>query len=204
MSARVRSVGNKPPKPLNHLSALGMSAVQRPMAGSCQAIFRAAMQERMAKHPFDRVSAYKVGESCDTMRHNLDTVRSVADYQRTRRCDRHFGMLVGCTPDDAAQRMKDVPKIIARELGYNLIPAAAGLTLEGVPVNAIDHFIHSIKPQVDRLLVDCDAVQTATTRSIEQEYAAMKMGNSSLARISADALRIAEQAKAFCATYRVL
>ena len=100
--------------------------------------------------------------------------------------------------------MKDVPKIIARELGFNLIPAAAALSLEGVPVNAIDGFIYSIKPQVDRLLVDCDAVQTATACSIEQEYAAMKMGNSSLARISADALRMAEQAKAFCANHGVL
>jgi hypothetical protein len=89
-------------------------------------------------------------------------------------------------------------------MGYNLIPAIEALTLEGVPEAGIATFLLSIKPQVDQLLADCDAVQMATARSIKSEYAAMKAGTSSMEQICADALSIAELAAAFCERHGVL
>jgi hypothetical protein len=113
-------------------------------------------------------------------------------------------MLLGCTEEDKAYRLKRVPHIIARELGYNLIPAIQALTVEGVPPADIAGFIQSIKPQVDQLLADCDAIQTGTSRSIQPEYDALKAGNSSMERICAEALRIADLAVDFCEQHGVL
>ncbi len=107
---------------------------------------------------------------------------SISAYQRARPCNRN-GILVGCTGEDKAYRLNRIPQNIAHELGYNLIPAIEALTLEGVPAANILGFIQSIKPQVNQLLTDCDAVGAR---------------KSNMERICAEALRIAEQAVAFC------
>lgn len=171
---------------------------------NCHAIFRAALRDRRANHPLDRISAYKVRESRDNLHHNLRTVASIAVYLGARPCDRHSIMLLGCTEEDKAYRLKRAPHIIARELGYNLIPAIEALTVEGVPDADIASFILSIKPLVDNLLAEYDAIQMGTTRSIQPEYDALKAGNSTIERICADALDIAEQAVDFCEQHDVL
>jgi hypothetical protein len=162
------------------------------------------MRERRAKHPFDRISAYKIRESRDNLQHGLNVVASVSEYLRTRPGYARCGILVGCTEEDKAQRLKRTPAIIARELGYNLFPALEALTVEGVPEADIAAFLVSIKPDVDQLLLDCDAVQRTTAGSIQFEYAAMKAGGSDMERICAEALRIAEQAVGFCELHGVL
>jgi hypothetical protein len=113
-------------------------------------------------------------------------------------------MLLGCTEQDKAYRLKRVPHIIARELGYNLIPAIEALTVERVPAADVFTYVQSIKPLVDNLLVECDAIQTGTSRSIQGEYDALKAGNSSLERICVKALRIADLAVDFCEQHGVL
>jgi hypothetical protein len=171
---------------------------------SCQAIFRSSMRDRRANHPLVRISAYKLRESRDNLQHGRDVLVSIADYQCARPRDRHSVSLVGCTSEDAGSFLKRFPGIIARELGYNLIPAIEALTVEGVPAGDINTFIQSIKPQVDQLLVDCDAIQAEISRSIQGEYDGMKAGNSELIRLSKEALRIAEQAVVFCEQHGVL
>ena len=167
-------------------------------------MFRAAMKRRQANHPFERVSAYKIRETGDNLQHNLNTVRSIAEYLRARSGDRRSSMLVGCVQEDKAYRLKRVPEIIAHELGYNLIPALKALHLEGVPEADIITFLQSIKPQVDRILAECDAIQMETSRSIKSEYADLKAGYSPLPAVCEDALDIAEQAVAFCKEHSVL
>lgn len=167
-------------------------------------VFRAAMKRRITNHPFDRISAYKIRECRDNLQHNLKTVRSIADYLRASPGDRHSNMLVGCTEEDKGYRLKRVPEIVADELGYNLIPAVKALAREGVPAVDINLFIRTIKPLVDRLLADCDAVQLATAPSIKPEYAALKAGYSPMEQISTDALYIVEQAVEFCKLHGLL
>lgn len=86
----------------------------------------------------------------------------------------------------------------ARELGYNLVPAIAALPLEGVAESEVIGLLNEIKPQIDRLLRDCDAAQAATSGSVKPEYQAMMCGDSSTLRTCADAVEIADQAMAFC------
>ena len=168
-------------------------------------VFHAAMKQRKANHPFNRVSSHKVRESRHNLYHEANVVGSIAKYLRAP--PGSYGrssMLVSCTEEDKAYRLKRVPEIVAHELGYNLIPALMALGVEGVPKADIIAFLRSIKPQVDRILTDCDAIQTATARSIKSEYAALKAGYSPLEAVCADALDVAEQAVAFCKEHDVL
>ena len=204
MYTRIGSSRNKPPQPPNPLASGRRSSVQRPHTYSCNDGFRAAMKKRKANHPFDRISAYKVRESRDNLRHERAVVASIAEYLRARPRDRHSSMLLGCTQEDKAQRLKGIPAGIAHELGYNLIPAIEALTVEGVPAADIGAFIKSIKPLVDNVLAGCDAIQVGTSRSIQPEYDALKAGNSGMGHICEEALRIAEQAVALCVGHEVL
>ena len=171
---------------------------------TCQAVFRKAMRDRRANHPLDRISAYKVSEVRGTIERLLRTVVEVAAFV-TGGSSAPVPFLLGCcTTEDKATWLKDLPGHIARELGYNLIPAIEALTVEGVPAGDIATFIGSIKAQVDQLLVDCDAVQMGNARSIKPEYVAMTAGNSDLIRLSKEALRIADLAVEFCEQHRVL
>lgn len=200
MYTRIGTGRNKPPQPPNPL--LGpSSAAQRAASGTCRDIFEIALNERRSLRPLEAGGAYKLRECRDNFRHEVEVVGSIAEFLRTRPGYGRHGILVGCTEDDKAHRLKRVPLIIARELGSNLIPAVKALTLEGVPVADIDTFIRSIKPQVDHLLADCDAVRAATSGSIQSEYAALKAGTSGTARMCAEALHIAEQAVSFCGRY---
>lgn len=168
-------------------------------------VFRSAMKRRKANHPFERVSAYKIRESRNNLHHETNLVGSIAVYLRAARgAYGRSSMLVGCTEGDKSCRLKRVPEIIADELGYNLIPALMALQLEGVPEADIIAFLQSIKPNVDRILADCNAIQMATSRSIKSEYAALKAGYSPLAAACADALDLAEQAAVFCEKHGVL
>jgi hypothetical protein len=162
------------------------------------------MRDRRANHPLNRVSAYKVRESRDNLQRECAVVASIAEYLRARPSDRRGSTLLGCTPEDKAHRLKRIPTIIAHELGYNLIPAIEALTVESVPAGDIATFIQSIKGRVDKLLADCDAIQTGISRSIQGEYARMKAGNSDLMRICNEALDIADLAVEFCERHRVL
>jgi hypothetical protein len=205
MYTRTGTAGAKPPKPPNHLRVGQVDRSNRALNSPCQVIFRAAMKQRKANHPFKRVSAYKVQESWDILHHNLATVGSIAEYLSAPRGSYgRSGILVGCTEEDKGYRLKRVPEIVAHELGYNLIPALMALGVEGVPEADIIAFLQSIKPQVDRILADCDAIQMATRRSIKSEYAALKAGQSAFAATCADALDVAEQAVAFCKEHHVL
>jgi hypothetical protein len=72
-------------------------------------VFRAAMKERRNTYPFDHISAYKVRECKGNLQHGVKVVASIAQYQRTRPGYGRSGILVGCTEDDKAQRLKRTP-----------------------------------------------------------------------------------------------
>lgn len=183
----------KPPKPTNHpRRSKGLSA------GRCRAIFREALIERQTKYPFDRISAYKVRECHESLIHEQIVVHSIAEYLRAPKAARHASMLVGCVEEDKAYRLKQIPNNIAWELGYNLVPAIAALPREGVAEPEVIDLLNAIKPQIDRLLHDCDATRAATSGSVNHEYRTMTYGTSLTQRICADAVGIANQAARFC------
>lgn len=165
--------------------------------------FLRAMEDRIANRPFETISAYKVRESRDNIARMLSTLTDIIAVVSSGKSYPVSILLGGCTTEDKAIWLKDLPGNLARELGENLIPAVQALNVEGVPEAAIDAFVQSIKGKVCQLLKDCDTMQTETGQSIKGEYARMKAGCSEMLRICRDALRIADQAAAFCNRHRV-
>ncbi len=168
-------------------------------------VFHAAMKQRKANHPFNRISSHKVRESRHNLHHEANVVGSIAEYLRAPRGS--YGrpsMLVSCTEEDKGYRLKRVPEIVAHELGYNLIPALRALGVEGPRsrhhrLSPVDQTAGGSDPHPD-----CDAIQMATARSIKSEYAALKAELPPLEAVCADALDVAEQAAAFCKEHGVL
>ncbi|WP_295491179.1 hypothetical protein [Sphingorhabdus sp. EL138] len=193
--------GTKPPKQPNHLTGGRMPS---PSKLGARGIFRNAMQERLTSRPFDRISAYKVRESRKNIEHELRVVLGLEAYLWTKPSRRNPYVLVGCTPEDKAQRLKKIPGVIATELGENLIPAIEALHVEGIPRQDVDAFVASIKSSVFRLLDDCDNVLAVTARSIRDEYGAVRNGTSGSEQICRDALRIADVAMDFAKKHGVL
>jgi hypothetical protein len=169
-----------------------------------RAIFRDARVKRIKERPFDRISAYKISESRDNIEHELRVVLGLEAYLWAKPSRRNPYVLVGCTPEDKAERLKKIPRAIATELGENLIPAIEALHVEGIPQQDVDAFVASLKSSVFKLLDDCDVVWAVTARSIKDEYSAIKNGTSGSEQICRDALRIADAAMDFAKKYGVL
>jgi hypothetical protein len=193
--------GTKPPKQPNHLAGGRMPS---PSKLGARGIFRNAMQERLTSRPFDRISAYKIRDSRDNIEHELRVVLGLEAYLWAKPSRRNPYVLVGCIPEDKAQRLKKIPRVIAAEFGENLIPAVEALHLEGIPQKDIDAFVAILKPLVCKLLKDCDDVLAVTARSIRDEYGAVRNGTSGSEQICRDALRIADAAMDFATKYGVL
>ena len=167
-------------------------------------VFLRAMEDRITNRPFDRISAYKIRESRDNIEHELRVVLGLEAYLSARPSSRNPYVLVGCTPEDKSQRLKKIPRVIARELGENLIPAVQALHVEGIPKKDVDAFVAILKPLVNKLLLDCDDVLAVTARSIKDEYGAVRNGTSGSEQICRDALRIADAAMDFAKRHGVL
>jgi hypothetical protein len=192
--------GTNPAKQPNHIAG-----GQKPFPSKlgARAIFRDARAKRIKERPFDRISAYKIRESRDNIEYELRVVLGLEAYLSAKPSRRNPYALVGCTPEDKAGRLKKIPRVIATELGENLIPAIEALHLEGIPQQDVDAFVASIKSSVFRLLDDCDDVWADTARSIRDEYGAVRNGTSGSEEICRDALRIADGAMDFAKKYGV-
>lgn len=200
MNINSKMGGTKPPKQPNHLPAGRLTS---PAKLGARAIFRDARAKRINERPFDRISAYKIPKSRDNIEHELRVVLGLEAYLSAKPSHRNPYALVGCTPEDKAQRLKKIPRVIATELGENLIPAIEALHVEGIPKQDVDAFVASIKSPVLRLLDDCDEVMAVTARSIRDEYSAIRIGTSGSEEICRDALRIADRALDFAKKYGV-
>lgn len=165
--------------------------------------FLRAMKDRVTNRPFDTISAYKIREIRGNIVRLIKTLNEIISVVSNGKTYPTPILLGGCTTEDKAIWLKDLPGNLARELGENLIPAVQALNVEGVPEATIDRFIKAIKGDVCQLLKDCGALQTDTGLSVKGEYARMKAGCSGMLRICNGALVIADQGVALCNTHGV-
>ena len=201
MSTHNNVGGTKPPKQPKQLAGVQRTS---PAKLGARAIFREARAKRIKERPFDRISAYKVPKSRDNIEHELRVVLGLEAYLSAKPSHRNPYVLVGCTPEDKAERLKKIPRAIVTELGENLIPAIEALHVEGIPQQDVDAFVASLKSSVFKLLDDCDELMAVTGRSIRDEYSAIRIGTSGSEEICRDALRIADAAMDFAKKYGVL
>ena len=83
-----------------------------------------------------RMGDYKLRESRFSLAVMLETLEQVKAYQLSSpsEYERSLGC---CTSYDAATWIEGLPAGIARELGYNILPAIAALAADGVPDSVV-------------------------------------------------------------------
>ena len=111
---------------------------------------------------------------------------------------RHRGpiALVSCTTDDKALRLKRMPADVAEMFGYDVLPAIAALTGDGVPLHDVQRALGQIQRRVESLLDECDVQHTRLKAGIKAEYSDMKAGYSELYGLLNDAMDIVRDALA--------
>ncbi len=91
-------------------------------------------------------------------------------------------------------RLKSVPCQLAEKLGYDILPAIAALTADGVPKTVLAAELKLAQATANQLLKDCEVQRVRLKGGIKDEYAAIKSGQSELYDLLIDADRIAQHA----------
>ena len=106
------------------------------------------------------------------------------------------GQILGycCTTDDKAYWINSIPALVARRLGYDILPAIAALTNDGLSKRDTDIALATAKQRAKALLEDCERQQTQLKRGISVEYNMIKTGYSEVHGLLVEADRIAEDA----------
>ena len=126
----------------------------------------------------------------------ITTLDAVGDYLRRRPQHRGPMGLGGCTTDDKAIYLKRIPTTLAKMFGYDVLPAIAALTGDGVPQHNVRQALGQIQRRVEYLLDECDVQHASLKKDIKAEYENMKAGYSELYGLLTDALDLVRDAQA--------
>lgn len=166
--------------------------VAHPAGSACQSEFdkgRAARQ----RYPLHS-GAYKLAETVDVFRSCQATLDSIA-VDRRQNAKGHGRHLGGCTSDDAHIWLKRLPGVVARGLGYNVLPAIAALGADGVDPRDVKNALTQAQAAAAALVRDCEEVHLSLKAGIAPEYRALRGGYSDLPRLLDRALDIVESAR---------
>ena len=75
--------------------------------------------------------------------------------------------LGGCTTDDKAIYLKRIPTTLAKMFGYDVLPAIAALTGDGVPQHNVRQALGQIQRRVEYLLDECDVQHASLKKDIK-------------------------------------
>ena len=160
----------------------------------CRRAFEQGQASRR-KHPLNR-GAYKLCETQQNLNLMITTLDAVGDYLRRRPQHRGPMGLGGCTTDDKAIYLKRIPTTLAKMFGYDVLPAIAALTGDGVPQHNVRQALGQIQRRVESLLEEADVQHFRLKKGIKVEYENMKTGHSELYGLITDAQDIVRAAQA--------
>ena len=152
-------------------------------------------QASRRKHPLTR-GAYKLRDTQQNLNRMIATLDAVGDYLRRRPQHRGPMGLGGCTTDDKAIYLKRIPTTLAKMFGYDVLPAIATLTGDGVPQHNVRQALGQIQRRVESLLEEADVQHFRLKKGIKVEYENMKTGHSELYGLITDAQDIVRAAQA--------
>lgn len=152
----------------------------------------AKVQLRRRSYPLE-AGAYKLREARHKLLRMMDTVDAIGAYLRKPSSVR-LGSSLGpcCTTDDKGDWLKNLPKQVSEMLGYDILPAIAALTGDGVSQTDVAVKLDLAQARANQLLKDCEAHRMRLKEGAKREYAAIKSGRSELYAILIDADRIAQ------------
>lgn len=158
----------------------------------CHDAFGAAQVLR-AQYPLS-AGAYKLREALQRIARMQATMNAIGDYLRNPHRYTAGVSLSSCTTDDMADWLKNLPKQLADMLGYEILPAIAALTGDGIATSYVAGELESANAHVRDLLHDCEKQYARLHARIEREYRAMKSGYSDVYALLVDAESIARRA----------
>lgn len=122
---------------------------------------------------------YKLQELSRRMRQADETIHAIA-RQFLRGGVTRLALSPGlcCTPADQAAWLKSLPEAVASQLGYDLVPAVAALTGDGVSPSTASRCGAVARHRAGFLVAECDEVRSLLQLSINAEYNAMRAGSS--------------------------
>ena len=146
------------------------------------------------KYPLDS-GEYKLREIRWRLSRMQNSMNQIGEYLKNQS---HFykGQTLGhcCTTDDKAVWIKSIPAQIADLLGYDILPAIAALTNDGLSKRDTNTTLAIANGMAKALLEDCKRQQIRLKGGISAEYDEMKTGYSEVHCLLVDADRIAEDA----------
>lgn len=159
----------------------------------CHDAFGAAKAERN-KYPL-KSGLYKLYDARRNISRMQESMCAIGDYLNGRH-DCSPGGLLGpcCTTDDKAVWIKDLPKQVARNLGYDILPAIEALTGDGIAASDVKGELARARAEAERLLDDCETQHKRLKSNIDDEYRAMKSGYSDVYALLFEAKGIAHRA----------
>ena len=124
-----------------------------------------------------------------------ETMYQIGEYLKN---PSHFykGQTLGhcCTTDDKAVWIKSIPAKVAELLGYDILPAIAALTNDGLSKRDTNAILDIANEMAKALLKDCEQQEARLKGGISAEYDEMKKGYSQVYGLLVEADLIAEDA----------
>jgi hypothetical protein len=161
-----------------------------PQPTTCHNIFDAARAQR-TKYPLTR-GRYKLDGARHTIDRWHDLVVTITERVRTGRKFGDAENLGSCMSYERGAFLKELPKKVAELVGYDILPAIAALERDGVPKAEVQRLVRRAETDAQRLISDCEALRLRLKGGIEQEYRAMRQGESHLYGLLAEALCVTQ------------
>ena len=146
------------------------------------------------KYPLDSGEC-KLRETQWRLSRMQETMYQIGEYLKNPSLF-YKGQILGhcCTTEDKAFWIKSIPAKVAELLGYDILPAIAALTNDGLSKRDTDATIDIANGMAKTLLKDCERQEARLKGGISAEYDKMKTGYSEVHGLLVDADRIAEDA----------
>ena len=142
-------------------------------ASVCRQAFERGARQRL-QHPLHR-GLYKLEEVNADLKAIVEDLRVIARYKQgaARVTD-----ISHCTSLDLPIWLKHVPELVARDLGYNILPAISALAADGLPQSTVTRLSAECKSLANDLVDECESVRSKIRNNISVEYELMKSGDS--------------------------
>ena len=152
------------------------------------------VQNLRLKYPLDSGEC-KLRETQWRLSRMQETMYQIGEYLKNPSLF-YKGQTLGhcCTTEDKAFWIKSIPAKAAELLGYDILPAIAALTNDGLSKRDTDTAFDTAKQRAEALLEDCERQEARLKGGISAEYDEMKTGYSEVHGLLVDADRIAEDA----------
>ena len=142
---------------------------------------------------------YKLRETYEFLDKMLCSFDNIVDYQhREPRPTYQDEDLGGFLAWETADRLRNIPTMLAEEAGYNVQSGLLALTGDGVPQGLVDTQARLLQPFLDQFIAECDEMHDRLKGPLQDEYDKLAAGESELVWLVRNLFRQVEDILALC------